>query len=244
MTSLAAQVEQYNASQIAALETYVPNPFYGVITNINSALSSSTVPAYQLELPYPQFTGVNGDAAPLAYSNYDALQVKLQKRFSHGVQFLVTYTWSKSIDDASAIGTNGELGGISTIQDPNNLEGERSLSSFDLPAVLQLTYAYELPFGKGKPFGGGANSVVNAIIGGWRTAGIWRFTDGRPEPLALQGGQSLPTYGPQRPDITGTLNCTKSSWTNRLNNYFSNPQVLTTSGPLCPRYSSANGWKL
>ena len=168
------------------------------------------MPAYQLELPYPQFTGFDGDAAPVAFSNYDALQLKLEKRFSHGIQFLVTYVWSKSIDDASAIASNGELGGVSTIQDPNNLEGERSLSSFDLPAVLQLSYTYELPFGKGKPFGDDANSIVNAVIGGWRTAGIWRFTDGRPEALSLQGGQSLPTYGAQRPDITGVLTCTKS----------------------------------
>jgi hypothetical protein len=228
---LGPQIEQYGANQIATLQTYVPNPFYGIITNINSPLSSAMVPAYQLQLPHPQFTGFSGDAAPVAFSTYDSLQMKLQKSFSHGVQFLATYTWSKSIDDASSIGSNGELGGVTTLQDPNNLAGERSLSSFDLPSVLQLSYIYELPFGKGKLMGSSANSVVNAVIGGWRTAGLWRFTDGRPEALTLQGGQSLPTYGAQRPDITGKLNCTNGSWATKLNNYFSNPQVLTTPAP-------------
>ena len=228
---LGPQVEAYGADQITALQTYVPNPFFGIITNVNSPLSSSTVPAYQLQLPHPQFTSFAGDAAPVAFSNYDSLQLKLEKRFSHGIQFLVTYVWSKSIDNASSIASNGELGGVSTLQDPNNLAGERSLSSFDLPAVLQLSYTYELPFGKGKEFANTSNPIVNGVIGGWRTAGIWRLTDGRPEALSLQGGQSLPTYGAQRPDIAGVLTCTKASWNTKLNNYFANPGVLTTPPP-------------
>ena len=226
--TLGSQVEQYNSTQIGNLLTYVPNPFSGIITNVNSGLSSPTVPAYQLQLPYPQFTSVDGDSAPWANSIYNALQVKLEKRFSHGLQFLLTYTWSKSIDDASGSGGNTFLGGISSLQDPNKYRLERSVSSFDLPHVVQLTYVYALPIGRGKALAGRANSVVNAIIGGWNTAGIWRFNDGRPIVLGLQGGQSLPTYGGQRPDLIGTLTCTTGSWGTRLNNYFANPQVVTT----------------
>ena len=228
---LGSQVEKYDSTQIGALETYIPNPFNGIITNMNSGLSSSTVPAYQLQLPYPQFSSFVGDAAPWANSSYNALQVKLEKHFSHGIQFLVTYTWSKSIDDASSIGGNGELGGISSLQDPNNLELERGFSSFDIPQVLQFAYTYQLPIGRGQALAGKANSVVNAFIGGWNTAGIWRFNDGRPMALMLQGGQSLPTYGAQRPDLTGVLACTTGSWNTRLTDYFSNPQVVTTPPP-------------
>jgi hypothetical protein len=152
--------------------------------------------------------------------------VKLEKRFSHGLQFLVTYTRSKSIDTASNNASEGELGGLTTLQDPNKMRLERSLSSFDIPDVLQLAYTYELPIGRGKAFAGKGNSVVNAFIGGWNTTGIWRLNDGRPELLALSGGQSLPTYGGQRPDLTGTLTCTTGSWNTRLNDYFTNPQVV------------------
>ena len=226
---LGPQVEKYNSAQIAALLTYIPNPFYEIITNPTSGLSSSVVPAWQLQLPYPQFTSFAGDNPPWANSIYNALQVKLEKRIAHGLQFLVTYTWSKSIDEVSSIGSY--IGGIQSLQDPTNMELERGLSSFDLPHVLQLTYTYELPVGHSKALAGNANSVLNAFIGGWKTAGIWRFNDGRPEALMLQGGQNLPTYGAQRPDLIGTLNCANGSWADRLNNYFANPQVVTTPPP-------------
>ena len=124
---LGPQVEQYTSDQIATLKTYVPNPFYGIITNPTSSLSSSTVPAYQLQLPYPQFTSVNGDNAPWDNTSYNALQVKLEKRFAHGLQFLVTYTWSKSIDDASLLGGAGELG---RLYEPSGPERSRARTGF------------------------------------------------------------------------------------------------------------------
>jgi hypothetical protein len=228
---LGPQVEKYSSDQISALDTYVPNPFYGIITNINSGLSGAYVPAWQLQLPYPQFKGFTTDIVPWANSDYNALQVRLEKRFSHGLQFLVTYTRSKSIDDASVIYSSGELGSFTSLQDPNNFRLERSLSTFDIPDVLQFAYTYELPIGRGKAFAGKANSVVNAFIGGWQTAGIWRFNDGRPEALSLAEGTSLPTYGGQRPDLIGTLACSTGSWNTRLADYFSNPQVVTTPPP-------------
>jgi len=223
---LGPQIEKYNSNQIAALVTHVPNPFYGIITNTNSSLSSATVAAYHLQLPFPQFTSVAGDNAPWDNTSYNALQVKLEKRFAHGLQFLVTYTWSKSIDEGSLLGGAGELGSFTSLQDPNNYKLERGLSSFDIPQVLQLTYTYELPIGRGKALAGKSNSVVNAIIGGWKTTGIWRFNDGRPIALSLAQGLHLPTYGAQRPDLVGRLACASGSWSDRLNNYFANPQVV------------------
>ena len=223
---LGPAVEKDNAAQIAALETYIPNPFYGIITNSLSALSGTTVPAYQLQLPFPQFTSFAGDVAPWANSDYNSLQVKLEKRLSHGLQFLVTYVWSKSIDDNSSMG--GGQGSFSSLQDPNNIELERGLSTFDIPNVFQFTYVYALPFGRGKALFGKANPVLNALIGGWNTSGTWRFNSGRPEALMLEESTSLPTYGAQRPDLIGNLTCTTGSWATRLNDYFTNPQVVTT----------------
>jgi len=219
------------SQQIAALQTYVPNPFNGVITNATSSLSGPTVPAWQLQLPFPQFTSVSGDNAPWDNTSYNALQVKLEKRFSHGIQFLVTYTWSKSIDEGSLEGGAGELGSFTSLQDPNNYKLERGLSTFDIPQVFQFSYTYELPIGRGKALGGKANSVLNGFIGGWNTTGIWRFNEGRPVALGLIDGQSLPTYGGQRPDLVGRLACSSGSWSSRLNDYFSNPQVVVTPPP-------------
>jgi len=224
---LPGPLSNYSAAQITQLNTYVPNPFFGIITDPNSSLSSPTVQASQLQLPFPQFTGFNGDSPPWANSIYNALQIRVEKRFSHGLQALVTYTWSKSIDNAST--TDGSvqwLGGISNgPEDLSNRRLERGLSTFDIPRVLQLSYVYELPIGRGKPLLGSAPPVVNAILGGWQTNGIWRFTDGRPILLSMSGDQPFPTYGFQRPNISGPLKCNSGS--DFLTNYFSNPEVLS-----------------
>ena len=227
---LGSQIEHYNSDQITALNTPVPNPFYGIIDPTSSLGQSQTVNASQLQLPYPQFGGFGGDSPPWANSIYNALQIRAEKRFSHGLQALVSYVWSKSLDDASTTdGGTTWLGGITSLQDPNNRRLERSLSTFDIPRVLQFSYVYELPIGRNKLIGGNMNPVLNAIIGGWQTNGIWRFNDGRPLLLSLSGGQSLPTYGGQRPNLTGPLHCNTGS--DFLTNYFSNPDVATVPAP-------------
>ena len=108
------------------------------------------MPAYQLQLPFPQFTSFSGDSPPVSDSIYNAMELKVEKRFSHGFQFLATYTWSKSIDDASTTdGSVSWLGGVSNgPEDPNNRHLERGLSTFDIPQVAQFSYVYELPFGR------------------------------------------------------------------------------------------------
>jgi hypothetical protein len=227
---LGSQIEHYTSDQITALNTFVNNPFYGIITDPNSSLSAQTYQAYQFQLPYPQFTGFYGSDPPWANSIYNALQIKAEKRFSHGLQFLATYVWSKSIDDASTTSSNTTwLGGITHLTDPNNFHLERGLSTWDIPSTLQFSYTYELPVGRGKPLLGHANAVVNAFLGGWQTNGIWRFTDGRPEILSLSGGQSLPTYGSQQPNLNGVLRCASS---NKLQDYFANDaEVLSVPPP-------------
>jgi hypothetical protein len=72
---------------------------------------------------------------------------------------------------------------------------------------------------------------VNAILGGWQTNGIWRFTDGRPILLSVSGGQPFPSYpgGSLRPNITAPLLC--NSGPDFLTNYFANPNVLQVPAP-------------
>jgi hypothetical protein len=75
------------------------------------------------------------------------------------------------------------------------------MSNFDIPQVLQISHVYELPFGHGKKMGSNWNPVVNGVLGGWQVNGSWTFASGRPLTLGLEGGQSLPTYGSQRPNL-------------------------------------------
>ncbi len=97
------------------------------------------------------------------------------------MEFLVNYTWSKSIDDSSVGDDNVSwLGSFTSLQDPNKPWLERSLSTFDTPSVLKFSYSYDLPIGRGKPLLGNMPRVLEAIVGGWKTNGIWLISDGRP----------------------------------------------------------------
>src|SRR6185312_16371079 len=177
----ASAIKGLTPDQIGDLaNTPVANPFLGYITDPLSQLSGDEVPEYQLLLPYPQFTSFSGDSPPIASSIYHAAQFRVEKAFSNGFQFLVTYTVSKSLDDASATDDSiswlggGLNGNTISVQDPNNLKAERSVSTFDIPQVLQFSYVYSLPVGRGKRFGGNMNKVLDGFIGGWQLNEIGR----------------------------------------------------------------------
>lgn len=223
-------VETLNSSQIAQLNSFVPNPFYGIITNPASSLSSKTVQQSQLLKPYPQFSGLSGNDPPWANSIYHALQLRVEKRFSNGLQLLGTYVFSKSIDNSSvACGCTTWLGGATSLQDPNRRYLERSVSQYDIPQVFQFSYVYQFPFGRGQHWGSHVNPVVDAVLGGWQTNGIWRFDNGMPLSLTVSNSRPLPTYGTQRPNLSGTL--LRNNGSNWLNQYFADPQDAVTPAP-------------
>jgi outer membrane receptor protein involved in Fe transport len=209
------------ALTIACLNNLVTNPFAGLITNPNSTIGSSfsQIQYSQLLLPYPQFTGVSTEPRLIANSVYHGLQLLAEKKYSNGLQLLATFTWSKSIDDSSQADTNVSwLGSFDSLQDPNKPWLERSLSTFDIPYVIQFSYSYDLPFGRGRAFMGNMPRWADLIIGGWKTNGIWRIADGRPLAITVADGLPLPTYGLQRPNIVGTPKRNHGSdW---VDNYF------------------------
>ncbi len=207
--------------------TQVPNPFFGIITDPNSSLGAETISRVQLALAHPQFSGFSGNDPPWANSIYNAMQLRVEKRLSHGLQLLGTYTFSKSIDDSSVAGDNVTwLGGSTTgtVQDPNNLKLDRSLSQFDIPHIVQLSGSYVIPIGRGKLIGKDMASWVDTVIGGWQVNGMYRWSSGQPLILGLSGGQAIPTWGGQRPDLSSTL--MKADGVN-LDQYFANPEVAT-----------------
>ena len=120
-------LDQLSPSQLARgtqlLQT-VANPFYGYITNPSSTLSQSTVQYAQLLRPYPQFTGVNQAVAPVGFSSYNALEVKVERRFAQGLALLFNWTHSKSIDN---------VGDTSAITNTYCFSCDRSLSYLDAP---------------------------------------------------------------------------------------------------------------
>jgi Carboxypeptidase regulatory-like domain/TonB dependent receptor-like, beta-barrel len=235
---LGPEVESYDATQINNLTTMVNNPFYGINKDPGSILSEQQIPQFMLQIPYPQFPdGVTIEPPPIANSEYHAMQLTAEKRYSNGLQFLVSFVWSKSIDDASAPDDNTTwLGSFSSLVDPNKPWLERSLSTFDIPYVYQFSYTYDLPFGRGKTFLGQMPALLDAIVGGWKTNGVWRISYGRPITLFTYDGTSLPTYGGQRPNIVGRPRRTKGPDSTWINSYFANPEVFQ----LPPIYTFGN----
>jgi Carboxypeptidase regulatory-like domain/TonB dependent receptor len=232
------QVNPCQILTITCLNTYVTNPFSslngGPISDPNSTMSSATIPYSQLLTPYPQFTGVTTDVQMIGNSIYHGLQLTAQKHFSNGLQFLINYTWSKSIDDSSQADDNVTwLGSFSSIQDPNKPWLERSLSTFDIPSVLKFSYSYDLPFGRGRRLFSNMPRYINAIVGGWRTNGIWQIADGRPLAITVSnGGTPLPTYGNyegQRPNLVGIPK--RNYGPDWQNSFFTNPQVFQVPDP-------------
>ncbi|MGA2200815.1 MAG: TonB-dependent receptor [Terriglobales bacterium] len=240
--SLGPQVDSYSAAQINSLVSYVNNPFSslngGPISDPNSVLSSQQVQGFQLELPYPEFTGVTTDEPPTASSIYHALQLTAEKHYSNGLELLASYTWSKSIDTSSMYDTNvawlSNYGSNSgwALTDPNKPWLERGLSTFDVPSMLKFSYSYDLPFGRARSLFSNMPRALDAIIGGWKTNGIWEIHSGRPLSFfTFNGGISMPTYGPQWASLAGKVERTHGSDSNWVNNYFSNPQVIQVPLP-------------
>jgi hypothetical protein len=175
--------------------------------------------------PFPQFDTLTGDSPPYASSIYHALQFRAEKSYANGLQFLASYTWSKSIDDASSTDDSVTwLGGTTSLQDPNRPDLERSVSTWDTPHILQFSYVYDLPFGRGRKFAGGMNPVLNGILGGWQINGTYRYTSGRPLHITLSGGQEIPTYSSdqRRPNLNGILK--RNTGPDFVDNYFANAQ--------------------
>ena len=131
-------------------------------------------------------------------SRYESLQVRAEKRFSHGLSFLAAYTWGHAIDNAS----NANLGsqnndGFRWTAHP---EWEYGNSSFDVRNGLVFSYLYQLPFGQGKRWGANASGLANQVLGGWQVGGITTISSGNW--FTITGATSIGAQsdGQQRPD--------------------------------------------
>jgi len=141
---------------------------------------------------------------------YNALQAVLQKTMSHGLQYQVSYTFSKCMSDNTGYyGTWSGARASSTAspywQNVYDRKAEWSPCYYDSTHTLTSYAIYELPFGKGKQFGNDMNKVANAVVGGWTVSPILSLHTGFP--LALYTNASDPTGTGSRglrPDCNGT----------------------------------------
>ncbi|MEJ7607044.1 MAG: hypothetical protein WKF37_12460 [Bryobacteraceae bacterium] len=137
--------------------------------------------------PFPQYQDITMLSTPTGNSSYHAWLVKVEKRYSSGLQFLAAYTLSKTLTDI-AFDSNGQL---SPPQDQYNRRAEKSLANIDRPQRLVLSYLYELPWGQGKPFL--SQGVLAKVFGGFAVSGIHTYQSG--SPLRITVPNNLPIFG-------------------------------------------------
>lgn len=172
---------QANAAGIRA-------PFPGFVGTVAQALR-----------PYPQYLGINGITSMIGNSTYHAGQLKLQKRYSSGLSFLLGYTLSKNLTDVDSTPGYFSAG----VQDAYNRRAEKSLSSIDSPHQVVASYTYELPFGPGKKFLHGNDVFSKYVTGGWSISGIHTYRSGTP--IAITTNLRLPTTGDSLAQTQPTL---------------------------------------
>jgi len=136
----------------------------------------------------PQFSALSAFSS-IGKGNYNSFQWTVRKRYSYGLQFDLNYTWSKSIDLGSAQESGGAFSGF--IQNTWNPSQMRAVSTYDTTQQLNSYGVYELPFGRGRRYGGNINKILDAFIGGWQISGNWRQTSGLP--YTVSNGSRWPT---------------------------------------------------
>lgn len=173
--------------------------YYSLGSLLNSAANATTVAAAaaivpgvampystfkgtigQMLRPFPQYNGVNDVAGNVSNSNYNALQLIVRQRLSHGLTFTLNYTHQKEIDDNGNY-RSAYLSGST----------ERSVGTADTPNVVSFYGDYLLPFGRNGQLGN-SNPIVRAIVSGWSGSWIYTYSSGRP--ISITGGSCLAPY--------------------------------------------------
>ena len=164
-----------------------------------------------------------GEIASIANSSYNALEASLRKRFSHGLSFLASYTWSHSIDDVSSFNITGSAsqpvaGENDLAQNPFDLAAERGRSMFDARHRFVLSYQWSLPFLQQ------SDNWYGHVLGNWQLNGIVTAMSGTPftvfdsNDVSLQGqAPEISGFSSNRPNVIGNPNSgahTVAQWFN------------------------------
>jgi hypothetical protein len=145
---------------------------------------------------------VNEGDAPVGFSDYNALQVNYNHRVSRGLTAMISYTYSKFLDNVEG-NQSWSYNGNNSPANNYNLAAEKSVDGSDIPHSLVASYIYRLPVGRGEAFGSGMGRIANAVLGGWELSGIATFKSGIP--ISISGNDIATFGGNPRPDYSGNI---------------------------------------
>ncbi len=175
-------------------------------TNANAVYPGFGGNVAQAIRPFPQYGRITDILESEGSSNYNALQIKIDRRFANGFQFGASYTFSRLITNASEDILGGSpLDGV--LQNPYDLKNLKTISPTNSPQVFVTNFLAELPFGKGKRFLDNG-SIVDRIVGGFQVSGIFRIQQGTPLVFSLDPEPNsflelAGIFGRLRPNLTG-----------------------------------------
>ncbi len=166
-------------SSAAAQAAGIRSPYAGFSGSVNQAL-----------LPFPQFLGITEPIEPVGNSTYNSMQLKVQKRTSNGLAFLVSYTLSKTLTDT---GLSGFAVFNGAALDTANRGLEKALAGNDVTHNVVMSWVYEVPFGKG------SKGLVQKLAKGWVVGAVASYRSGTP--IGIGGGPDLLLFnGGNRPN--------------------------------------------
>ena len=169
---------------------------------------------------WPQYNNVNQVSPVWGDSEYHSLNLKLEKRYSNGLNFLTNFTWSKYMTNTDSGGWREIEGQRVGYQHPELRRPDWSISNADIPLRFVGSVMYELPFGEGRHYRF-SSGVADKLFGGWGVGAILELRDGSPYGVVEQTNVTN-TYGSgQRPNLTG--NPIRNNWNSRqhmINEYF------------------------
>jgi hypothetical protein len=212
-----------NINSPQAMAAGIKSPYPGFDGSVAQALAA-----------YPQYASVSKLSDQWGNSAYNALQINVQRHFG-SLTMLANYTVSKWLSDGTYYGYLG-YGGANSYQHPDFKNSEaKQLASLDRPQVVNLSWVYPLPVGKGQRFLGNSGEIEDRVLGGWRVSAIQTYQAG--EPLSVSGTASIPGVGSVWVDrvpgvplrLTTCSNLSPSGTNNRLLNAaaFSEPAPFT-----------------
>jgi hypothetical protein len=139
----------------------------------------------------------------LGTSNYNALQVDVNRRFSHGLSLRGVYTWSKALDDGDSLNATAAPNAPGLVSNPFDLHADYGLATYDVRHIGVINAIYTLPFGKGQPFANSLEGWSNALASGWSVNSIVTIQSGFPftPQLSYNPSNNGDTRNPVRPFV-------------------------------------------
>jgi hypothetical protein len=220
-----------------ALAQKVANPYY--VQGGPGIIGSQQISRAQLLRPFPAFGDIKLIYSDQNLAQYDSLVLRAQKRYSNGMTFLTSYTFSKNRDrgdggyNVPGVSGSDVNAGSTFAQNVYDLRSEWALAIFDATHRLSLTGSYELPFGRGKHFLSSAGRAADLAVGGWVVNIVSVYSSGYPlimKQNTNNNGQYL-FSGSQRPNATGASPATSGDIGQRIDNWI-NPAAFSTAPAL------------